>query len=114
MYQLNSLIHVYIFLHSSKSLKNKKNLPGFICSQNGDLLSHVSTPGANIIHDITTVIKSTNAYINFAKPEFPQLWGHIAQVVETQVPVRQQAKLPKLNTPPIVIEGINLKKFSSF
>jgi hypothetical protein len=51
--------------------------------------------------------------MNFAKPEFPQLWGHIAQVVETQVPVRQQAKLPKLNTPPILIEGIYLTKFSS-
>jgi len=39
--------------------------------------------------------------MNLANPEFPQLEGHMAQVVETQVPVKQQAILPKLSTPPI-------------
>ena len=75
---------------------------GVVGSQNGNLFSHDSTPGANIIQDNTTVTKRTKAYMNLAKPEFPQLDGHIAQVVETQVPVRQTAKLPKLKTPPIL------------
>ena len=49
-------------------------------SQNGDLFSQVSTPGANIMQEITTVTSKTRAYINFANPEFPHEDGQIAQV----------------------------------
>lgn len=98
---------------------------GLIGSQNGDFFSHVSTPGASMMQEMTTVTNRTKAYINLekkwefetrllrsyvskatkkylARPEFPQLEGQTAQVVETQVPVRQQAKLLKLKMPPIL------------
>ena len=55
-----------------------------------------------MMQEITTVAKSTKAYMNLARPELPQLEGHTAQVVETQVPVRQQPKLAKLKTPPMI------------
>ena len=54
--------------------------------------------------------------MNLAKPEFPQLDGHIAHVVETQVPVRHTAKLPKLKIPPIFSTKSTFSRFfvSSF
>ena len=73
-----------------------------LSSHNGNFVSHVSTPGANIIHEITTVTNKTKAYINLARPELPQLDGHIAQVVETHVPVKQQAMLLILRIPPML------------
>ncbi len=53
--------------------------------------------------EITRVTSKTIAYMNFASVEFPQLDGQMAHVVDTQVPVRQQARLPKLRTPPILV-----------
>lgn len=79
-------------------------------SQNGDLANSVSIPGANIMHAKTTVISKTKAYMNLANPEWAHEDGHNAQVVLTQVPVIQQAKLPKLSTPPIFV----LRKYKYF
>ena len=76
---------------------------GVVGSQKGNLFSHDSTPGANMMQERTTVTKRTRAYMNLAKPELPQLEGHTAQVVERQVPVKQQAMLPKLKTPPMLL-----------
>ena len=42
-------------------------------SQNGSLFNQVSTPGANMIHAMTTVTRSTKAYMNLANPECAQL-----------------------------------------
>ena len=53
------------------------------------------------MQEITAVKRSTRAYINFARAAFPQEFGQTAQVVLTQVPVIQQARLLKLSTPPI-------------
>ena len=63
--------------------------------------SQVSTPGASMMQEITAVNRSTRAYMNFARAAFPQEFGQTAQVVLTQVPVIQQARLLKLSTPPI-------------
>ena len=41
--------------------------------------------------------------MNLARGAFPQDPGHTAQVVLTQVPVIQQAKLLKLRIPPIFL-----------
>ena len=84
-------------------------------SQNGDFAKSVSIPGANIMHAKTTVISKTKAYMNLANPEWAQDDGQTAQVVETHVPVIQQAKLPKLSTPPIFVgrkyKFVNLSEF---
>lgn len=68
------------------------------------LLAFVSsscTPGANMMHDITTVTRSKKPYIILDAVEFLQL-GHKAHPAVHAVEVKQQAKLVKLNIPPIL------------
>ena len=68
-----------------------------------------------MIQEITAVKRSTRAYINFARDAFPQEFGHTAQVVLTQVPVIQQARLLKLSTPPILFKILhNFPKSGAF
>ena len=54
-----------------------------------------------MMQDTTTASRRTKAYMNLARAEWPQEFGQAAQVVLTQVPVRQQARLLRLKTPPI-------------
>lgn len=51
--------------------------------------------------ETTTVNSRTRAYINLTRTPLEHELGQTAQVVETQVPVMQHARLPKLRTPPM-------------
>ena len=51
--------------------------------------------------ETTTVNNRTRAYINLTRTPLEQELGQTAHVVETQVPVMQHARLPKLRTPPM-------------
>jgi hypothetical protein len=71
------------------------------------LASQFSTPGASMIHEMTMVTSRMMQYMNLVKKECLQADGQTAQVVLTQEPVRQQARLLKLKIPPILISCQN-------
>ena len=54
-----------------------------------------------MMQEVTIVTRRMRQYINLVMKECLQELGQTAQVVLTQEPVRQQAKLLKLRMPPI-------------
>ena len=64
-------------------------------------MSQFSTPGASMMQEVTMVTRRMRQYINLVMNECLQELGQTAQVVLTQEPVRQQAKLLKLRMAPI-------------
>jgi len=65
------------------------------------LVSHSWMPGASIRQEITTVTRRRRPYIMRLAVEFLQL-GHSAQPAVHAVLVKQQARLVRLSTPPIL------------
>ena len=55
-----------------------------------------------MMQEVTIVTRRMRQYINLVMKECLQELGQTAQVVLTQEPVRQQAKLLKLKMPPIL------------
>ena len=55
-----------------------------------------------MMQEVTMVTRRMRQYINLVMKECLQELGQTAQVVLTQEPVRQQAKLLKLRMPPIL------------
>ena len=55
-----------------------------------------------MMQEVTMVTRRMRQYINLVMKECLQELGQTAQVVLTQEPVRQQAKLLKLKMPPIL------------
>ena len=55
-----------------------------------------------MMQEVTIVTRRMRQYINLVMKECLQELGQTAQVVLTQEPVRQQAKLLKLRMPPIL------------
>lgn len=54
-------------------------------------------------HEMTMVMRRITQYMNLVMKECLQADGHTAQVVLTQDPVKQQARLLILKIPPILI-----------
>ena len=54
-------------------------------------------------HEMTMVMRRITQYMNLVMKECLQEDGHTAQVVLTQDPVKQQARLLILKIPPILI-----------